>query len=226
LIRVSIIIDAGFFYTPSQPLGYVYAEMGYFKTAASDIRIFVDGSEAQLDPSVSKIGSAGGTIDFKQFRSDGSMIAGAKKADQFDQYLLKIIKLYDPVPVPTPANFDCTLRFHSGTFRPALIKDRKFMQYDPKGVTPIPDPSLRKTMKDVAHAVIGQIDLNTDEYVSIMNGKTELWSSKSLTNVKGTIDIDITADSPTSERYFCDSITGFSLYWVPNQGMPPPVMWP
>jgi len=219
--RGSITINGGVFLLPKESLGYEYWDLGYFECdpALPDLRIYVDGDEDPT-PSPIKLGASGATIDVKVEKSDGRTQTGITRASSLDTYLLRRERLYDGQRVPLDESIlDSVLRFHSGQFRPSIVKKRYFKQHDPKG--PIANP-LRKDMGAISHNVVVHYDLEDGDRVVVSNKSKTFFERTIDATVQDRLDLEILADDSTALKYYCDCVhAGRPFYWVPNQGMPP-----
>jgi hypothetical protein len=227
--RGSITINGGIFLTKKdkdkQSLKYDYWDVGYFECEAGfpDIRFYIDGNEPQPAPLL-KLGLKGGMIEIKLDRQGIGMEKGVKIGNTFYTDLLRREKLYqERVPLHED-KLDAVLRFHSGFFRPSMVKRRYFKQHDPTGTLNNP---TRQDMGAIAHNIIVDYDLQDGDKLTIGNGANTYFERVVDASIQNRLEVEILADDPTSLKYFCNCVEpGKAFYWVPNQGMPPPSIMP
>jgi len=199
--------------------------VGYFQCEAScpDVRIYADGEEVNVGHDL-KFGDGKKTVDVIHVNANGQGIVGVTKSPTIDKFLLRRSSLYQQDSIPIDENtFDCILQFRSGHFRSSMVKKRRFKEVDPKGTVTTTQPV---EVGPIAHDVVATYELaDGDELQFATNGQV-FWTSKSLKNLTGRLDIEILADDGTALRYYLESLGPRNTYWIPNQGQPPPSMDP
>jgi len=224
----AITINGGIFLTKKdrgkEKVNYDHWDIGYFECEAGfpDARIYIDGNEVPMDPAI-KLGAKGGLIDIRLERLGQGLDTGTKVGNTFYNHLLQREKLYGAQVPLDEAKLDSVLRFHSGLFRPSMVKRRYFKQHDPSN--PLSNPK-RQDMGAIAHNVIVYYELQDGDKLTIADGANTYFEKVIGRDVQGRFDIEILGDDSTSLKYFCDCVQLRPVYWVPNQGMPPPTIMP
>src|SRR5688572_32753770 len=126
--QVRIILDSGLLLldrSDDQPL-----DVGYFETSsATDITVNEDGAQV-LPPPDTKFEKAKHTIDVQHLEAGQTVKTGVRLSQKFAKELLRMRELYGAdVPNANRLEFDCTFRFHSGTFDTTDAKPRLFKEY-------------------------------------------------------------------------------------------------
>jgi hypothetical protein len=222
--RGSITINGGIFLTKKEDLGYDYWDIGYFECDASfpDVKVYVDGD--LLSGAILKLGAAGDRIDVKLEKGGSTLETGVQKGRSFPDDVLRREVLYGAQVTLDEGKLDSVLRFHSGHFRPSMVKQRYFKQHDPTGKLA---GSSRKDMGAIAHNVVVHYDLSDGDKLTIAS-KTKTYFQKVIDpNVRDRLELEILADDSTSLKYFCDCVDPATpFFWVPNQGTPPVTLMP
>jgi len=218
-IKVSVVLDSGFFLTDAAASHEDYAEIGYF---LPQIVVYGDGA-AIHSIDLTEAQSKSRIIRFRHFDSKKKEITtGVDYGDDLLVTLLRRQELYDdPRPEFIPSRFDWIFRFDSGYFRASSVKERIFKQCE--GYTNQPNGN-RKLIRPIAHDVVVHFNLMPDEHLTLSNDGLKSWSTASHPNVTGRFDIEIVAPHRTAENYFRDALNHRGQdYWLPNQGDPDPM---
>jgi hypothetical protein len=224
-IHATIVLDSGSFIPPRQGLLYKSCRVGYFQchNSCPDMRIYADGEEVANNP-VFKFGGGNRTIDVVQLNASGRGIVGVTRSPTIDQFLLVRSSLYGKVAPPiNETSFDCILQFHTGHFRCSMVKNRYFKEINADGTI---TTAQRVDCGPIAHDVVACYELADQDELRLASNGEVLWTSRSLKDLKGRLDIEILADDTTALKYYRDSLGSRSCYWIPNQGQPPPTMEP
>jgi len=218
-VKVSVVLDSGFFLTDAAASHEDYAEIGYFLP-----RIVVYGDGAEIySVDLTDAHSKSRIIRIRHLDSKKQEITnGVNYGDDLLNSLLRRQELYDdPAPEFIPSRFDWIFRFDSGYFRASSVKERIFKQCE--GYTNQPNGN-RKLLRPIAHDVVVHYDLGPDEYLTLSNDGIKPWSTAAYPKVVGRFDIEIVAPHRTAENYFRDALNHKGQdYWLPNQGDPDPM---
>jgi len=195
-------------------------DVGYFESGMSipNIRVYADGTESSIAPPL-YVPSDKSTLEVQHIGADGQI----KKGVLVDQWIktnrLTWDKLYGQNKEIDETKFDCVVRFHSGYFRPSMIKARRF-KFDPPSSTP---PLL---VPSVAHNVVVHYTLEDREVLTLAKGNQVLWTSNSLGTSPELLELEFVADHATAEGFYRTCLKAHTGgHWLPNQGDPPPI-WP
>jgi hypothetical protein len=226
----TIILDSGCF-LQLEAKGQTYSEIGYFQCAgsASDFRVMIDGKEKNV-PELNKLaaGCDGPKCKVEVRHKDSNeriKTDGVKFEKNFHDELLEMKDLYDaPVPV-SRENFECVIRFDSGTFSPREVRKRVFKEHKklPDGKHElVPDAPPKPIKKPIMHDVAVSFTLAPGESIEFARNGKAFWSIKEG-DIADSLEIKILADDSTAPRYFCDSFGAKrDTYLLPNPSDPPP----
>jgi hypothetical protein len=116
--------------------------------------------------------------------------------------------------------FDCILAFSSGRVRGAMIRDRDFVEMDVSTHQPT---GRRKTLRDVAHDLVIDLELNAGETFALIGDGKILWSSAQLV-IDRSLHIEVVTESSAADVHFRQvlNLREGQNYWLPNSGDPPP----
>jgi hypothetical protein len=220
--NATIVLDSGVF------LGGVATpgpwDVGYFGSASSipDIRVFADGKAVDIKPPL-RIPTDKSTLEIQHLGADGKVKQDPLADDQLRVHRLTLDKLYGQDKEIDDTTFDCIIRFHSGYFRPSMIKTRKF-KLDPPPAAPGSD--TYKSIDCIAHNVVVHYTVDDQEELRLVKGGQTIWSTKGQSSSSKLLELEFIADHANAERYYCDCLKGHTgARWLPNQGDPPP-NWP
>jgi hypothetical protein len=227
--RGSITINGGVFLTKKDQdkdkLKYDYRDVGYFECEAGfpDVRIYVDGNEVQL-PTLLKLGTNGGLIDIALEKKGMGIETGVAIGNTFSRDVLQRQRLYQAKMPFHEEKLDSVLRFHSGLFRPSMVKRRYFKQHDPTGALTNP---VKQDIGPIAHNIIIDYGLEDGDKLTISSATQTYYERVIDSTIQDRLEIEILADDPTTLKYFCDCVEpGLPFYWIPNPGLPPPSILP
>ncbi|HKV40180.1 MAG TPA: hypothetical protein VJX67_13285 [Blastocatellia bacterium] len=229
-ILASVMVDGGLFLDSTGKQSGAW-EMGYYQCDPSlaDMRIYVDGEEIPIDPAqpnaVFKMGGGNAKIEITHTRN-GKPESGVVKRTSIDQYLLRLDDLHGVQVTPDAGCFDSIIKFNSGAFRCSSVKRRYFKKYDAATGLLSTLPADRKLHPvPVGHDVVANYDLSAGDELKITRDGILIWSSTCLLAPTDRLDIEILADDSTSVKYYyeCLKTQAPAVYWVPNQGLPPPI---
>jgi hypothetical protein len=221
-VKVSVVLDSGFFLTDAAAKHENYAEVGYF---LPHIVVYGDGAEIH-SMDLTDAHSESRMIRIRHFDSNKrENTSGVDYGDDLLKTLLRREELYGKQgPEFIPSRFDWIFRFDSGQFRASSVKERIFKQCE--GYTNQPNGN-RKLIRPIAHDVVVHYDLGPEEYLTLSNDGIKEWSTEAYPKVVGRFDIEIVAPHRTAENYFRDALNHNGQdYWLPNQGDPDPMARP
>jgi hypothetical protein len=222
--RGSITINGGIFLTKKEDVGYPYWDIGYFECDAGfpDVKIYADGN--LVSGPILKLGAGGDRIDVKLERGGSRLETGVQDGRSFPDDVLRRELLYGAQIPLDERKLDSVLRFHSGQFRPSMVKRRYFKQHDPSGKLAAP---TRKDMGSIAHNIIVHYELFDGDKLSLAS-KTKTYFQQLIdASIADRLDLEILADDSTALKYFCDCVDpATGVFWVPNQGSPPITLMP
>src|SRR6185503_20365864 len=159
-ILATVILDSGCFVPApdSDKSDEHYAEIGYFGSSksVSDICVRADGADVPCKNSMN-LGKKC-KIEVRHVKADGTIKKdGVYGVKGYHDKILHLSDLYDEDDIPAIdfAKFDCTIRFDSGLFSPALVKPRHFKKLNKQATGEFaPLPEERKLVKKpIAHNV-------------------------------------------------------------------------
>src|SRR5262249_49508965 len=145
------------------------------------------------------------TMEIQHVGADGKLKEGPIADDQLRTHRLTLDKLYGEDKDIDDTMFDCKIRFHSGIFRPSMVKTRRF-KLDPAPTTPGTDPY--KLIDSIAHNIVAVYTLDDQEELRVVIGKQTLWTSKHQPDSVRLLELEFIADHATAERYYCDCLKG------------------
>lgn len=217
--QATLTLDSGAFLLYEEEAAEDYSEVGSY---LPDLKIFGDGELlARIDPKV--FGERGSIVAVSQLDAQGLAFGrGVTLAKSFKRSLLHHDALYDGAPVRIDRQrYHCTFRFTAGHFCGAMIKTRAFKEA--RGVPP-QYTGRRKRVKDIAHDVDVHYVLGSGESLALLLDGETLWSSADHPGVRHRFDLQVMADNATAEMFYRDALVlePDALYWLPNQGDPPP----
>ena len=220
-IDVTITLDSGNFLTSIDRKIVKRCEVGYFESdpATPDIRIFADGEEIE-QPSLMKLGSGNRKIEVVYTKADGSTAEGSKLGKSFRKHLLRKSELYDDAPDWDRAAYDCIIGFSSGFFSSSVVKPKLFREHPVGGGEPTGE--VRMT-RPIAHDVTVHFELERGDALRLVRDDgTEMWSSAGLESGTKRVEIQLTADTTTAQKFYDRGLrhTG-ARCWLPNPDPPP-----
>ncbi|HST20564.1 MAG TPA: hypothetical protein VLR90_05580 [Blastocatellia bacterium] len=229
-ILATVILDSGCFVPMPDDSDEHYAKIGYFGSSrsVSDICVRADGADAPCKNSMN-LGKKC-EIEVRHVKADGTIKKdGVFGVEGYHDKILHLSDLYDAddIPVIDFTKFDCTIRFDSGVFSPALVKPRYFKKLSKQATGEFAaQPEERKLLKKlVAHNVHVNFKLKKGERLELARDGEVFWSSNDEgVNVKERLEIEFLADNTTAEKFYRTAVKGKrESYWLPNQGDPPPI---
>lgn len=229
-VIATVTLDSGCFLTRKKDAVQPYsAEIGYFESEdeISDIKVQIDGRDV-TSPELEKLGK-NCVIEVRRIDKGGvPRKDGARSSPTFHDRLLHMTALYKDQEMDSPeGNFDCVIRFDSGYFYAANVKDRTFKEYKKQA-----DNSLsyaegygKQIVQSIAHDVAIYFRLEDGDSIELVrNNGRPFWSSKDL-GATTSIDITFVADESTVEKFFCQALRDSrDSYWLPNNPDDPPPM--
>lgn len=222
-VEVTLTLDSGAFLTSIHRKNASSCEVGYFESdpATPDIRVFADGEE--VNPSrILKLGSGNSRIDVLHTRSDGGIKEDLKLTKTFRKHLLSRGELYEEIPEWNRSAYDCILYFNSGRFAASVVKPGLFRQHLVEGGEPTGNT---RTIRPIARDVRVSFELGQGEVLRLTRDGTDLWSTAEIEAGTKRIEIQITADETTAEKFYDKGLKHNGKdYWVMSD--PPPMNGP
>jgi hypothetical protein len=219
-IQATILLDSGAFLTDEEKNGFTYSKVGYF---APHIYVYVDGEQKEeLHPEKDKTGAL--NIDVRKYDAAGKEMASSiELSDCLLKYLLRLHNIYGEVVEIDEDKYDCIFHFNSGHFCSSKLKTRNFRLYD--GYTD-EATDQKKPAGLIAHDIAIHYELAPGETLRLVSDGAPIWSSGNHDPIARRLEVEILADSASSEMFYRDSLklSGRS-YWMPNQGGDPPPNW-
>lgn len=219
-IQTTVVLDSGIFLQENKEPPYSSIEVGYFNPR---IVIYVDGEEFKIfDPN-----PIGKRLEINFDAGDGPSQRIAF-SQCMNQKILKVSRLYRECKPPARMSdpFDTTIIFNAGHFRCSAVKERYF--YEMRGEKKVD----RKNFGRIAHDVVIEYDLGDHAVLSLKDGLNFDWSTLQVPQAKRRIDIEILAEDSTVEKFYAEAF-GIDpetepdrIYYLPNQGHPPPIWVP
>lgn len=210
-IQATVVLDSGILLLEGVEAPYSTINVGYFQPK---IVIYSDGEQVyEHQPQVGK------KLDV---RLEGGNTAQNLVAfsNCMSSSLLRLSKLYNGFAKPALRCdcFDTTINFTSGHFRCSGVKERFF--YEMREGQKVG----RKSFGKMAHDIVVEYDLGDEGVLSITDGGDLDWSNRLISTPKRRLDIEILAEDSTAERFFAEAfeLDPKGIYYLPNQGHPPP----
>ncbi|MEK6302741.1 MAG: hypothetical protein AABO41_18680 [Acidobacteriota bacterium] len=227
-VIATVTLDSGCFLTRKKDAVEPYsAEVGYFESekGTSDIKVQIDGQQV-TSPELENLGKKCVIEVRRKDNGDIHRKDGARSSPTFHDRLLHMTDLYnDPQMDSAEDNFDCILRFESGYFYAAKVKDRTFKEHKKQADSSLTysDGNGKQVVQSIAHDVAIYFRLEDGEALELVrNNEKPFWSSKD-SGAKTSIDITFVADKSTVEKFYCHALKDArSSYWLPNQPEDPP----
>jgi hypothetical protein len=220
--NATIVLDSGVFLVGLASPGPW--DVGYFQSRNSlpDIRVYADGKAVDSDPPL-HIPTGNSTLEVRHLGADGSIKRGPLADDLLPLHRLTLDKLYGNDKEIDKTAFDCIIRFHSGYFRPSMIKTRRF-KLDPPPTAAGIDPA--KAIDTIAHDVVVYYAIDDGEELRLVAGNQTIWTSKNHSGSPTLLELEFVADHTNAVRFYADCLKQHrGGHWLPNQGDPPP-NWP
>lgn len=220
-VEVTLTLDSGAFLTSIDSKHVISCEVGYFESdpATPDIRVYADGEE--VNPSrLLKLGMGKSRIDVLHTRSDGFINEGLKLTKTFRKHLLRKGDLYEEIPEWNRSAYDCILNFNSGRFAASVVKPGLFRQHLVEGGDPT---GKAQPIRPIARDVVVSFELDQGEVLRLTRDDgTDLWSSAEIEAGTKRIEIQITADETTAEKFYGKGLKhNGKHYWLMSD--PPPM---
>jgi hypothetical protein len=218
--NATVVLDSGVFLnglTKSGPW-----DVGYFESVKSipNIRIYADGKAVDISSRLS-VPVDKSTLEVQHLDANGKLKESVEVDGDLSANRLTFDRLYGQDKEIDETKFDCTIRFHSGYFRPSMIKARRFKSDQ---VTPGADPP--KWIDSIAHNIVVHYTIEGREELRLVKGNQTIWSSKGHADSAKLLEIEFIADHATAEQFYRDCLKNHTgPHWLPNQGDPPPA-WP
>lgn len=210
-VQATIILDSGVFLPTDS--SQVYIEVGYFE---SDISICADGKPVEILER--GLGNSNRRIDLWHLLADGSGETRISLSHSFVDHLLDLRELYsDDQPSVNLKAFDCILRFHSGEFHAADVRNRTF-----KVVTPLGHIERTFTTKPIANDVVVHYNLEDGEELQLIRDDGTMLLSSSLLSGASHLEIRLNAGEYSDGKYYDAALLNRGEYiWLPNPDPPP-----
>ena len=221
-MRVTIILDTGGFLL-DESTGQTYLDVGYFQTpGATDIEVYEDSNQIQPPPNV-KLGDGNTRIDVQHVEADRTTVkSGIDRSTSFNSDLLLKSDLYALADVPdfNVTVYDCILRFYSGTFESADVRNRSFKE---QRVSDDSYTGNNKSTRPIANDVLVQYDLSNGEIVRLRRKDgTDLWSSESVGSGTNSVEVKVLSDASLNSSYHKKALNHRgTCYYLPNPDPPP-----
>jgi hypothetical protein len=219
-MRVTIILDSGGFLT-NESAGESYLDVGYFETSgANDVEVVEDGKLTQPPPNT-RLGKHKDKIEVEHLGADGRVKTGVTLLPSFKKDILRKTDLY-PTDTPDfdPAQFDCILRFQSGNFESADVRERDFKEHRVRddGAT----GKSKKTRK-IANDILVHYDAAAGEELRLRRADgTNVWSSSSVGAGTTSVEVKLLSDTSLDAKYFKKALKlNGPNYHRPNPDPPP-----
>jgi hypothetical protein len=221
-MRVTIILETGGFLL-NESNGHPYLDVGYFRTpGATDLEVYEDSKQTQGSPDV-KLDGGNKRIEVQHVEADGTTVkSGVVRSTSFNRDILLKTDLYAPADVPdfVVTAYDCILRFYSGTFESADVRDRSFKEHrvSDDGYT-----GNKKPTRPIANEIRVQYDLGKGEIVRLRrDDETDLWSSASVGSGPNNVEVKVLSDALLNSRYHKEALNHKgNYYYLPNPDPPP-----
>jgi hypothetical protein len=224
-IQATVILDSGCF-IPLENDG-AFTEIGYFQSSdsISDIRVIVDGKE-MFDSEPLNLGKKC-KVEVRHVKANGKVVKGKPVgAYGFHDKLLHLKDVYGKDMPIDETKFDCILHFDTGLFCAAMVKPRAFRKHNkPNGgkLAMMADEKPKQLKKAIAHNVHVLFKLQKGDALELARNGEVFWSSKD-SGAKDRIELEVVADNTTSEKFYVGALKEKQLiYWMPNNGDPPPM---
>ncbi|HSB08132.1 MAG TPA: hypothetical protein VLM38_01365 [Blastocatellia bacterium] len=221
-MRVTIVLLTGGFFPPERN-DQTFLDVGYFETPGpTDIEVSEDGQIAQPQPH-RKLGRGNKRIDVQHIENDGVTVKKpVNPSDSFKNDILKKDKLYAAADAPAfiKTAYDCVLRFHSGDFSSADVRDRSFTQHS------LSDDSLTGIVvstENIANEIHVDYDLADGETLRLQGpGGNEIWSSSSVGTGTKSVVLRFLTDDLLNPVYHKQALAHkVQHYYLPNSDPPP-----
>lgn len=223
-VEVTLTLDSGAFLNSMDRKHVVACEVGYFESdpATPDIRVYADGEEVNQS-SLLKLGRRNGRIEVLHTRSDGGIHQGLKLTKTFRKHLLRRGDLYEEIPEWNRSAYDCIINFNSGRFAASVVKPGLFRQHLVDGGGPTGNS---QTIRPIARDVVVSFELAQGEVLRLTRDDgTDLWSTAEIEAGAKRIEIQITADETTAEKFYRWGLKHKGKgYWLMSD--PPPMNGP
>jgi hypothetical protein len=221
-MRVTIILDTGGFLL-DESKGKDYLDVGYFQTPGeTDIEIYEDNMQTQPPPNL-KLGAGNTRIDVQHLEANGTTVkSGIDRSTSFNSDLLLKTDLYALADVPdfNVTVYDCILRFYSGTFESADVRNRIFEEH---WVGDDDHTGTNKSTRPIANDVLVQYDLGDGETVRLRRDDgTHLWSSDSVGKGTSVVEVRVLSHASLISSYHKKALKHTcACYYLPNPDPPP-----
>src|SRR4030095_5767154 len=199
-VEVTLTLDSGSFLTNIHSKNASSCEVGYFESdpAITDIQVCADGEE--VNPSrILKLGSGNSRIDVLHTRSDGGIKEDLKLTKTFRKHLLSRGELYEEIPEWNRSAYDCIFYFNSGRFAASVVKPGLFLQHLVEGGEPTGN---MRTIRPIARDVVVSFELGQGEVLRLTRDGSDLWSTAEIEAGTKRIEIQITADETTAQKFY------------------------
>ena len=221
-MQVTIVLTTGAFF-PTHDKNPQHIDVGYCETpGASDIDVFEDGKPAQ-PPQVQKLGTGNIKIDVEIVKQGGGRVR--KPVVQSQSYTSDILKkddIYDAgeIPVFNEKEYDCIFQFHSGEFKSADVKRRRFTEHwvaDDR-----PTGKDKTTKKDIANEIHVEYNLDDGEVLRLQAPGKTVWSTTSVRPGTASVVVRLLTDDRLNPRYHKKALFHKGpRYYLPNSDPPP-----
>ncbi|HZM87490.1 MAG TPA: hypothetical protein VFF31_13290 [Blastocatellia bacterium] len=221
-MRVTIVLETGAFF-PQNPK-QTFVDVGYFETLSqSDIAVTEDG-RAVLTSQASKFGKGNTRIEVEHLEKDRITVkTPVTLSKSYNDDILKKYDLYDRNELPAfiENEYDCIFRFHSGVFKSADVRPRRFTAH--RLSDDQPTTGKDKSTRAIANEIHVEYDVAAGETLRLRaNGQKEVWSTDNVSPGTNSVVVTILADDQLNPAYHKRALNHQAQhYYLPNSDPPP-----